>query len=253
MPATPRSRRVRSWLFASSVLVATGCALVSGLDQYDKGDAETSIDATPDQTTSDVANDSTQTPDSGSDAQSDVANDVVADAQDGGTEGDAAGGDCGATNTVDNCSMCGAICDGGNATATGCNGTTCQYTCKNGFSNCDTTAPDLNGCECATPSCCGSSCAVTHANGVGENYYDCVEAGTYNQTQAAKACTAYTDDQFACNQAGCTDDGGDMMICGYPDGGGCVCWTYVGPDESHVYKSGSTTCFCPSTNDPTWN
>ncbi len=95
-------------------------------------------------------------------------------------------------------------------------------------------------------------------NGTGQSYFDCVDAGTYNQTQAAKACTAYTNDQFACNAAGCVGDAGDLVICGSPDGGGCGCWDYTGSDTGHVYKSGvqldgSTTCFCPSTNDPNWN
>ena len=255
MPPVSRIRRVRSWLLAASTLVASGCALVSGLDQYEKGDAE-SPDATPDQTVSDVANDTTTT-DSGNDSsQEDAPADVVgSDVQDGGPSDAADAGDsCGPLNTVDNCSMCGAVCDGGNATSTGCNGTTCQYTCKTGYSNCNTTAPDLGGCECATPSCCGASCATTHAVGVNAlNYYDCVDAGTYDQTQAAKACTAYTGNQFLCSLATCTNDAGDPLMCGNPDGGGCACWAYGGTSNGHVHLSGNTSCFCPSTNDPTWN
>lgn len=253
MPSATRIRRARPWLLLGSILLGSGCALVSGLDQYEKGDAE-SPDAAPDQTVSDVANDTKTTDTSTSDSSSDV---VTSDVEDGGVAdaSDAADG-CGPLNSVDNCSMCGAVCDGGNATSTGCNGTTCQYTCKTGYSNCATTAPDLNGCECATPTCCGSSCATTHMNGVGQNYYDCVDAGTYTQTQAAKACTAYTNDQFACQQFGCQSDAGDMMICGNPDGGGCTCWTYIGLDIGHVYQSGTPSpsgCFCPSTNDKSWN
>ena len=99
-----------------------------------------------------------------------------------------------------------------------------------------------------------SACAITHANGVGQNYYDCVDAGTYNQTQAGKACTAYTNDQFACQAASCIGDAGDMVVCGTPEGGtNCVCWDYVGQDTSHVYKSGTTTCYCPGSTDPNWN
>ncbi|HEY2368398.1 MAG TPA: hypothetical protein VGH87_18505 [Polyangiaceae bacterium] len=253
---------MRRLLLLIAVACASGCALISGLDQYEKGDAE-SPDVIDDLTTSDVTK-----PDASGDAQNDV---VVADAQDAGTDvssdasGDAADatdaptdasedGDCGALNTVNDCTMCGAKCDGTNATVTGCNGATCQYTCKQNFSNCNSAAPDTNGCECATPSCCGSACATTHANGVGQNYYDCVDAGTYNQTQAGKACTAYTSDQFACQAASCIGDAGDLVVCGTPDGGAsCVCWDYTGQDTSHVYKSGSTTCFCPGTTDPTWN
>jgi hypothetical protein len=254
---------MRRLLLLIAVACASGCALISGLDGYEKGDAE-SPDVIVDQTTGDV----TKT-DTGTDAPSDV---VVVDVQDAGSDVDDAStdtstsdasdgssdasidGDCGALNTVNNCTMCGAKCDGTNATQTGCNGTTCQYTCKPNFSNCNNGAPDLNGCECATPSCCGSACAITHNNGVGQSYYDCVDAGTYNQTQAGKACTAYTNDQFACMAASCIGDAGDMVICGTPDGGtNCVCWDYVGQDLSHVYKSGTTTCYCPGSTDPTWN
>ncbi len=260
MPSSLRARRARLWLFAASAIVASGCALVSGLDGYSKGgDLDGSPDVAADQTVKDVAADSpttdsgndTGTPDSGGDV-------VVADAQDSGVNDAADAGDsCGPTNTVNNCSQCGAVCDGTNATSTGCNGTSCQYTCKAGFSNCTTTAPDLNGCECATPSCCGSSCAVTHSNGIGQNYYDCVEAGTWNQTQAAEACTAYTKNQFVCQAAGCigSDGGptGDLVICGNPDGGTCACWNYQGPDIGYVHQSGNTSCFCPNTNDFKWN
>ena len=253
MPPGLRIRRARLWLLGASAFVASGCALIGGLDQYEKGDAE-AADVVVDQTVSDVAKPDAPTTDSGNDVTTtdSGADVVVEDAQDGGAV-DATTDGCGATNTVDNCSACGAVCDGGNATATSCTGATCQYSCKSGFSNCNTTAPDLNGCECATPTCCGASCATTHMNGIGQNYYDCVEAGTYNQTQAAKACTAFTNDQFACQQFGCVSDAGDMMICGPPDGGSCACWTYTGLDTGHVYKSGNSTCFCPSTNDLTWN
>jgi len=246
---------MRRLLLLIAVACASGCALISGLDQYEKGDAE-SPDVVVDQTSGDVTK-----PDAESDVVvADVQDASAADALDGGdaatSDASDAGfdGDCGALNTVNNCTMCGAKCDGTNATQTGCNGTTCQYTCKQNYSNCNNGAPDLNGCECATPSCCGSSCATTHTNGVNQNYYDCVDAGTYNGQQALKACTAYTNDQFACQAASCIGDAGDLVICGTPDGGtSCVCWDYAGTDTAHVYKSGSTTCYCPGSTDPTWN
>ena len=236
-------------------MVASGCAVISGLDQYDKSDAE-SPDAIADQTVNDVAKPDVVVADSGSDGATDATGDVmVADVQDGGAPDVVDSGNDGCVlGTTDDCTQCGAKCDGTNASTTTCsNDTTCIYTCKSGYSNCDAAAPDLNGCECPTPSCCGAGCATTHMNGVGDDYYDCVDAGTYNAPQALKACTAYTNDQTVCLTYMCQSDAGDSMICGYPDGGGCTCWTYVGQDTSHVYKSGSTSCFCPSTNDPTWN
>jgi hypothetical protein len=258
MPVSPRNRPVRVWLAASALLAVSGCALIGGLDQYVKGDAE-APDAVADQTVGDVAQPDVVTPDSGGDVTPpDAGGDVVSDVQDGGiTDAADAGDSCGPLNTIDNCTMCGAQCDGTNASGTQCNGTTCVYTCKTGYSNCDAAAPDLNGCECATPTCCGASCATTHMNGVGQNYYDCVDAGTHDQTQAAKACTAYTNDQFACSPGGCigADGGatGDLVICNNPDAGSCICWDYQGPDIGYVHQSGNTNCFCPNTNDFKWN
>lgn len=256
MAASVRVRGVRAWLLAGGALLASGCALISGLDQYVKGGDDASVDALADQTTSDVASDAPVadanndvTPsDAGADVtDASVADVVVVDASD-------ASSDCGATNTVANCSMCGAACNGTNASATSCTGATCQYTCKGGFSNCDASAPDLDGCECATPMCCGAGCGVTHNVGVNSlKYYDCVDAGTYDQTQAAKACTVYTNNQFACSLATCTNDAGDLLMCGGPDGGGCACWTYGGQAVGHVHLSGNATCFCADTNDPSWN
>jgi hypothetical protein len=260
MPPSSRVRRVRLWLVVAGALVASGCAAITGLDQYVKGSADASSDAVADQTVGDVGTPDAPTADSSNDSSPpDAAGDTSTDApvQDGGSDADDAGdGDagCGPVNTITNCSACGAQCDTSNASNTSCTGTTCQYTCKTGFSNCDAAAPDLNGCECPTPVCCGAGCATTHACGVNNlPYYDCVDAGTYNQTQAAKACTAYTNDQFACNAGTCNNDAGDPLICGAPDGGGCACWAYGGTGSGHVHLSGNASCFCPSVNDPSWN
>jgi hypothetical protein len=255
-----RARSVRLWLVAAGALVAPGCAVISGLDQFSKGDDDASVDAVADQTVNDVA--TTDAP--SSDSSADVTNDSApedggqdATSQDADASSDATASDaaCDATNTITNCTACGAACDGTNASTTLCSGTTCQYSCKQGFSNCDAAAPDLNGCECATPLCCaGGSCGVTHDVGINAlKYYDCVEAGTYNQTQAAEACTAYSGNVFLCSLANCTNDAGDPLMCGNPDGGGCACWTYGGSATGHVHLSGNSSCFCADTNDPTWN
>ncbi len=253
MARSTRARRARVWLLVGGVLFASGCAAISGLDQYVKGDVDASLDAVADMTTNDVVAEGAPPSDSGNDANDAGGDAVVEDAA--SDAADASDTGCGALNTVDNCSSCGAACDASSASAVSCTGTTCQYTCKPGFSNCNTTAPDLGGCECATPSCCGSSCATTHTNGVGESYWDCVDAGTYDQTQAGKACTAYTNAQFACSPASCVGDAGDLVICGSPDGGACGCWDYTGTDKGYVFKSNSPEagCFCPNTTDSIWN
>ncbi len=69
------------------------------------------------------------------------------------------------TTTLTNCGGCGNVCNGGNANTTSCTGTTCQYTCKPGFADCVTTAPDTNGCETnlatAGEKLCGAACIPT--------------------------------------------------------------------------------------------
>ena len=234
-----------------TAVLASGCAAITGLDQFSKGSDDESIeDATlPDQFVLDARSDTTLPDSAMLDSTPADSNALDGGSMDASDTGDAG---CGPLNTINNCSMCGSKCDLTNATDASCTGTTCQYVCKTGYSNCDAAPPDLGGCECATPTCCGSSCATDHVNGVGNDFFDCIAKATYNQTQALKACTAYTGNQFSCMQASCLGDGGDMVVCGTFNNS-CVCWDYVGSSVSHVYKSGSTTCFCPSTNDPTWN
>lgn len=245
-------RGISTLLFFAALPVA-GCALIAGVDQYKKGQCpgdcdgsvaphDAAVDTSPDTSLVDAANDVQPLPDSGGDAADGGANDASPD------------GGCGPTNTVQNCSQCGAVCDQTNASNAACNGTTCLYTCKMGFSNCSNGAPDLNGCECATPSCCGAQCATEHANGIGQNFYDCVAQKTYDQTQATEACTAYTSNQNACLLYQCDlgDAGKDELVCGL-SGNVCACWTYLGLYVGHVHKSADSSCFCPTSNDATWN
>ncbi len=248
---TKRLWRIPVLLVAGVAALASGCAAITGLDQFSKGGDDASSDASIfDQTVGDTRPpDSTVGDSSGLDSSSDTSNPGDA-GTDAFPDGDAG---CGPVNTVTNCSQCGSKCDPLNADDASCTGTTCQYACKTGFSNCDASAPDLGGCECPTPTCCGASCATTHNNGVGQSFYDCVAKGTYTQMQAGKACTAYTGNQFSCSAANCLSDAGDSVVCGAADSGSCVCWNYVGNNISHVYKSGSGTCFCPGSSDPTWD
>jgi hypothetical protein len=237
-------------------MTVCGCAAIAGIDQFSEGacaggdcDGGSGVDAKPpdsavdqsavDQATKDVA-------------EEDVV--TTNDAGDGGTQKDSGGGsDCGPTNTITNCSGCGLACDVVHSNSPVCNGVTCGYgSCHSGYSDCDTTAPDTDGCECATPSCCGSSCATTHSNGLSENYYDCTAKGTYNSTQAMEACTAYTGNVALCSTAACTGPGSNMVACG-ASGGKCACWNYSGTNQTHVTTSSNSTCYCPTSTDPTWN
>lgn len=234
-----------------------GCAMIAGVDQYKRGQCPGGCDASVDVTARDAA------PDMGADTavdagSTDAPDDTQPPPDSGGNDGGSDGG-CGATNTVQNCSQCGAVCDQTNASQTACNGTTCLYTCKMGFSNCANAAPDLNGCECATPSCCGAQCATTHTNGIGQSFYDCVAKKTYDLAQANEACTAYTSNQNLCLQYNCVVDGGgqDSLVCG-TTANICSCWTYSGTIDDggaigHVHKSPNASCYCPGPNDPSWD
>jgi hypothetical protein len=236
--------------------VASGCAAISGVDQYQKGSCPGGCDgaAPGDATTGDGSADAR--PDAGG---SDGGN--ADGGGDGSTGDDAAdatandsgsGGDCGATNTVQNCSACGATCDQTNTSQAACNGASCLYTCKMGFSDCNNGAPNIDGCECATPSCCGNQCALKHANGLGQSFWDCVALNTYDQTQGTEACAAYTGNQNACSVYSCTGGGQNKVVCGVTNGL-CACWNFSGSNVGKVLLNNSASCFCPGANDPAWN
>jgi hypothetical protein len=135
-------------------------------------------------------------------------------------------------------------------------------TCNGGFSNCNASAAD--GCECATAACCGSACQTKHVacmlganpaspctDGTGQYFYDCIAAGTFDSTQATKACTAITGSAGACVPGTCM--GGHSIICSAGAPGNCVCWEYAGSNAGRVYKSVNPNCYCPSATSPTWN
>lgn len=247
-------------------LGATACAAIAGVDQFSEGacaggdcdgavidsasDVPQGVDApfdAPRETSGGDASgtDASDASDGGASDASDASKDAAKDAPSD------AGGDCGPD--LLNCTACGASCDVIHSNPTSCNGATCVYSsCHSGWTDCSTTAPNLDGCECNTPACCGSKCETTHANGVGQNYYDCVDAGTYNVTQATEACAAYTGNQAACSSSGCTGPGSNMVVCG-SSGNLCVCWNYSGTNVGHLYSSGQSTCYCPGSTDPSWN
>ena len=92
---------------------------------------------------------------------------------------------------------------------------------------------------CSTP--------ITHDNGTGQTWQDCVPAGTYNEDQAMKACHA----SFATM---CTVEYGcgatNLVVCGYtPNGEDCVggCWGYDGSVKGYVSSVALGGCSsCPT-------
>jgi hypothetical protein len=136
-------------------------------------------------------------------------------------------------------------------------------TCNAGFASCNGNVSD--GCECATSGCCGASCQIQHVtcmllgnpatpctDGTGQYFYDCVSQGTINGAQATKACTAGTG-ASSCTTYTCTGAGSPQVLCGYDGVGNCVCWQFTGTNAGRVFKSTSSTCFCPGSAAPTWN
>jgi hypothetical protein len=143
-------------------------------------DGQTASDATD---TMDAALDAITEADVTSETDATVDADAAAETGADGSAADAdastmdAGLDCGATNTVQNCTTCGTPCDTAHSLGASCNGVACTYSgCASGRLDCDKTPPNANGCETAsstsncgacgqacdtstgTPSCSGTSC-----------------------------------------------------------------------------------------------
>jgi len=276
-------------VLAAAVLLPAslgGCAGLSGLSQYGIDDCADGCDAAP---SADAANDAT------SDATRDATNDATNDAMEAGDEvrdgpsgdqestetghdaGSDAGSDakydapvdtgtpatdCGATDTVSNCSACGVACNPANGSGPMCNGTTCSYTCNAGHADCNAaTPPDSDGCECAAATqasqgtvggCCSGACQTQHSNGIGGTFFDCNPADTYTAATALEACTAFTGDVTKCSSLTCHGSGGGAVICSQ-GASVCDCWQYQGTLTGHVDVNSTTTCYCAIASDPTWN
>jgi hypothetical protein len=161
----------------------------------------------------------------------------------------------------------GKLCDGsGNCveclTGTDCGSGVCQNnvcstgSCGSGTVDCD--GLTSNGCECSGSLCCGSSCMLQHQNGLGQTYDDCTPLGvpgnqaTYSLNLATKARAAWpstgTDGSGKC----VGPNGGDALS--RQTTTSCAVWLYTGSAAGHVrLNTADTTCYCPSTADPTWN
>jgi hypothetical protein len=154
-----------------------------------------------------------------------------------------------ATTSLTSCGACGAACD----TTTGqpeCTGGACSYTCKKGRSDCAQTGSNTDGCECATPICCGASCGSTHSDGVGNTFYNCVDAGPPTVVSALAACAAYTGDPSVCSGDWSCSRSSTVSVCYTEADGGCgnYCWNYSGANSGVV-----TDCSCPGATVGPWN
>jgi|GEM_PF-6195390 len=87
---------------------------------------------------------------------------------------------------------------------------------------------------------------VTHTNGVGQTWRDCVPVGTYDETQAMKACLARTGDRRRCSLApGC---GSAAQVVQGTGEGYNLLWGFDGNTAGFVGIDGA----CPSGHSGAW-
>jgi hypothetical protein len=124
----------------------------------------------------------------------------------------------------------------------------------------DTGEPDVSGSDadpldaprCDAASDCGA-CTYAHANGLGQDYFDCAPPGTYDLAQATEACAAYAGDSSQCSAATC---GAASVVCSSGAATSCACWGFAGAGAGHVHDSGlagALNCVCPGPAAPAWN
>lgn len=97
----------------------------------------------------------------------------------------------------------------------------------------------------------GGCAAVTHDTGLGQTWQDCVPSGTYNSSQAAKACAAWCEAK-QCAGCGTGSVCGEFVVLGTVSQVGpdiTVAWSWLGSSSGAVLSVGSSAC--PATG--TWD
>jgi hypothetical protein len=163
------------------------------------------------------------------------------------------------SSSTTSCGGCARACASDHVQTLTCASGLCTSSCAAGYFNCSRPAAPAadDGCECAGTACCGSSCQTNHANGLGQNFLDCVAPNTYTDTQASAARTAWgmvSTSDFT-DTTNCGD--GTPMVC-RQTASSCACWGYnagvVKPGTGHVHlNNASNGCMCPGAGDATWN
>jgi hypothetical protein len=103
------------------------------------------------------------------------------------------------------------------------------------------------------------ACSISHANGLGQTFVDCIAADTHDEAQALAACAAYTGNSSLCavSTLSCGGTGGlgggtrGSPVCS-SGSKPCACWSFSGSDSGRVSEP-ATTCACPTQSSPTWN
>ena len=140
-----------------------------------------------------------------------------------------------------NCGACGTACTAGNVCANGA----CAGSCPTGSVTCSASC-------CHGTACCGSGCQTVHANGVGQNYYDCGSLGvpgnaaTYSLALSQEAANAFAP--------GATSHicSGEQALIVSNAGGAWATWVYTGSLAGRV-KLNSGGPLCPDSASPTWD
>ena len=173
------------------------------------------------------------------------------------------------TSDINNCGTCGNQCTAGPAnTSVHCSDSQCTFpACNVGYADCNGSTAD--GCEtkfvASNASC---ACNIPHQNGLGQVYADCKppaqpgNAATYNQMMAYEAAAAFTGnaatlEDTSCHQAAhpahpAIDVPAVLAI----SNGSCVVWVYGGQTAGFVHTApgnSDASCYCPTTNDNSWN
>jgi hypothetical protein len=113
----------------------------------------------------------------------------------------------------------------------------------------DGSAPDGDG-----TSNDGGCQPVTHNNGFGQTFVDCVALNTHDETQAHKACLALEAGACSVMSVNCVSGAPQMLEC-ESTLGQCACWAYTGTYTGSANKDSlSNLCACPTASlSPPWN
>ena len=136
------------------------------------------------------------------------------------------------------------------ATGACVNGQVVLVACDSGWT--DSNGIVADGCETSAP--CGGSPAITHHNGLGQTFSNCVALGTLNQAEAAAAAAAWPS-STSLGVFTCLDGSFVFVAIG---SGATASWAYSGPLAGRVNLSPGGTPngsdgSCPTAADPNWN
>lgn len=109
-------------------------------------------------------------------------------------------------------------------------------------------APGAGGASTAAGGAPDACTPVTHDNGVGQRWVDCVPLGTYNETEARKACVAFTGDPRQCSPSQGCGSAPQIMQWLDPTGQHSYLWGYEGNTAGYVGVNGG----CPNQFGKKW-